>query len=157
MRKSVSILCALLALMLVITCIPFASAETTDLTGTEVTIWYMPQYEGFDDRMSKDLAQKVKDEYGIILNTEMLTWDAGPEKITVSMATGATPDILLDGATRIMPAIAADQVAELSDVQSFVQGKVYDSVPGMGTFNGKLVYLPVNINAGYNMCVTYHW
>ena len=57
MRKSVSILCALLALMLVITCIPFASAETTDLTGTEVTIWYMPQYEGFDDRMSNDLAQ----------------------------------------------------------------------------------------------------
>ena len=69
------------------------------------------------------------------------------------MATGATPDILLDGATRIMPAIAADQVAELTDVQSFIQGKVYDSVPGMGTFNGKLVYLPVNINAGYNMCV----
>lgn len=153
MRKSIYILCTLLAMMFVITCTPFALAETTDLTGTEVTIWYMPQYEGFDDRMSTDLAQKVKDEYGIILNTEMLTWDAGPEKITVSMATGATPDILLDGATRIMPAIAADQVVELTDVQAYIQGKVYDSVPGMGTFDGKFVYLPVNINAGYNMCV----
>lgn len=40
----------------------------------------MPLYEGFDEKMSQDLAQEVKEKYGIILNTEVLTWDAGPER-----------------------------------------------------------------------------
>lgn len=153
MKKSGSVLAVLLVLALVISGFSFASAESADLAGTEVTIWYMPLYEGFDTAMSQDLAKKVKDEYGIILNTEMLTWDAGPEKITVAMATGATPDILLDGATRIMPAIAADLVVEMDELKAFVDGKVYDTVVPMGTFDDKFVYLPVNINSGYNMCV----
>ena len=56
-----------------------ADTQQTDLEGAEVTFWYMPLYEGFDEKMSRDLAQEVKDKYGIILNTEVLTWDAGPE------------------------------------------------------------------------------
>ena len=56
-----------------------ADTQQTDLEGAEVTFWYMPVYEGFDEKMSRDLAQEVKDKYGIILNTEVLTWDAGPE------------------------------------------------------------------------------
>ena len=79
--------------------------EEADLMGTEVTFWYMPLYEGFDEKMSQDLAQEVKEKYGIILNTEVLTWDAGPEKVTVAMATGATPDLYLDTYSRIAPAI----------------------------------------------------
>ena len=67
----------------------------------------MPLYEGFDEKMSQDLAQEVKEKYGIILNTEVLTWDAGPEKVTVAMATGATPDLYLDTYSRIAPAIGA--------------------------------------------------
>lgn len=81
--------------------------EEADLKGTEVTFWYMPLYEGFDEKMSQDLAQEVKEKYGIILNTEVLTWDAGPEKVTVAMATGATPDLYLDTYSRIAPAIGA--------------------------------------------------
>ena len=81
--------------------------EEADLKGTDVTFWYMPLYEGFDEKMSQDLAQEVKEKYGIILNTEVLTWDAGPEKVTVAMATGATPDLYLDTYSRIAPAIGA--------------------------------------------------
>ena len=43
--------------------------EEADLKGTEVTFWYMTLYEGFDEKMSQDLAQEVKEKYGIILYT----------------------------------------------------------------------------------------
>ena len=92
-----------------------ADTPQADLEGTEITFWYMPLYEGFDEKMSRDLAQEVKDKYGIILNTEVLTWDAGPEKVTVAMATGATPDLYLDTYSRIAPAIGGGLTADITD------------------------------------------
>lgn len=153
MKKFLSLLSLLLITALVFSNVAVAETDSVDLAGTEVTIWYMPIYEGIDNRISNELAQKVKDEYGIILNTEMLTFDAGPEKITVSMATGATPDILLDAASRIMPAVSADLLAELNDVKAVVGDRTYETAIDIGTFNDKFVYMPVYLSSGYNMCV----
>jgi ABC-type glycerol-3-phosphate transport system substrate-binding protein len=89
MKKAIALAMSLLLAMSVFG--GAALASQTDLNGVEVTFWYMPLYEGFDELMSEKLAAEVKDAYGIILNTEVLTWDAGPEKVTVAMATTPPP------------------------------------------------------------------
>ena len=127
--------------------------EEADLMGTEVTFWYMPLYEGFDEKMSQDLAQEVKEKYGIILNTEVLTWDAGPEKVTVAMATGATPDLYLDTYSRIAPAIGGGLSADLSDTADALKDLLYDGVLDTGKLNGIQGYIPINLSQGYNITV----
>ncbi len=120
-----------------------ADTQQTDLEGAEVTFWYMPLYEGFDEKMSRDLAQEVKDKYGIILNTEVLTWDAGPEKVTVAMATGATPDLYLDTYSRIAPAIGGGLAADLSATAEELSPLLYDGVLDTGKLNGIQGYIPL--------------
>lgn len=130
-----------------------ADTQQTDLEGAEVTFWYMPLYEGFDEKMSRDLAQEVKDKYGIILNTEVLTWDAGPEKVTVAMATGATPDLYLDTYSRIAPAIGGGLAADLSVTAEELSPLLYDGVLDTGKLNGIQGYIPINLSQGYNITV----
>lgn len=130
-----------------------AMAGEMDLNGTEVTIWYMPLYEGFDERIAQDLSDKVRDEYGITLRTELLTFDAGPEKITVAMATGATPDILLDAYSRIAPAVDAGLLAEMDQLAAAMEGKLQDGIEAVCRPNGAFVYMPVGLSSGYNLCV----
>lgn len=109
--------------------------------------------KGFDEKMSQDLAQEVKEKYGIILNTEVLTWDAGPEKVTVAMATGATPDLYLDTYSRIAPAIGGGLSADLSDTADALKDLLYDGVLGTGKLNGIQGYIPINLSQGYNITV----
>lgn len=127
--------------------------QELDLTGTEITFWYMPLYEGFDEKMSGELAQEVKDKYGIILNTEVLTWDAGPEKVTVAMATGATPDLYLDTYSRIAPAIGGGLSADMTDLAGEISPMLYDGVLDTGSINGIQGYIPINLSQGYNITV----
>lgn len=131
----------------------WSTEQELDLTGTEITFWYMPLYEGFDEKMSRELAQEVKDKYGIILNTEVLTWDAGPEKVTVAMATGATPDLYLDTYSRIAPAIGGGLSADMTDLAGEIEQLLYDGVLDTGNMNGIQGYIPINLSQGYNITV----
>lgn len=130
-----------------------ADTPQADLEGTEITFWYMPLYEGFDEKMSRDLAQEVKDKYGIILNTEVLTWDAGPEKVTVAMATGATPDLYLDTYSRIAPAIGGGLTADITDTAQALSPLLYEGVLETGKLDAVQGYIPINLSQGYNITV----
>ena len=130
-----------------------ADTPQADLEGTEITFWYMPLYEGFDEKMSRDLAQEVKDKYGIILNTEVLTWDAGPEKVTVAMATGATPDLYLDTYSRIAPAIGGGLTADITDTAVALRPLLYEGVLDTGKLDAVQGYIPINLSQGYNITV----
>lgn len=130
-----------------------ADTLQADLEGTEITFWYMPLYEGFDEKMSRDLAQEVKDKYGIILNTEVLTWDAGPEKVTVAMATGATPDLYLDTYSRIAPAIGGGLTADITDTAEALSPLLYEGVLDTGKLDAVQGYIPINLSQGYNITV----
>lgn len=130
-----------------------ADTPQADLEGTEITFWYMPLYEGFDEKMSRDLAQEVKDKYGIILNTEVLTWDAGPEKVTVAMATGATPDLYLDTYSRIAPAIGGGLTADITDTAEALSPLLYEGVLDTGKLDAVQGYIPINLSQGYNITV----
>ena len=130
-----------------------ADMPQADLEGTEITFWYMPLYEGFDEKMSRDLAQEVKDKYGIILNTEVLTWDAGPEKVTVAMATGATPDLYLDTYSRIAPAIGGGLTADITDTAEALRPLLYEGVLDTGKLDAVQGYIPINLSQGYNITV----
>lgn len=130
-----------------------ADTPQADLEGTEITFWYMPLYEGFDEKMSRDLAQEVKDKYGIILNTEVLTWDAGPEKVTVAMATGATPDLYLDTYSRIAPAIGGGLTADITDTAQALSPLLYEGVLDTGKLDAVQGYIPINLSQGYNITV----
>lgn len=130
-----------------------ADTPQADLEGTEITFWYMPLYEGFDEKMSRDLAQEVKDKYGIILNTEVLTWDAGPEKVTVAMATGATPDLYLDTYSRIAPAIGGGLTADITDTAQALSPLLYEGVLDTGKLEAIQGYIPINLSQGYNITV----
>lgn len=125
-------------------------SEKLDAT---VSMWYYPRYEGFEQLINDTLTDAVKEEYGITLKGEMLAWDNGPEKFTVACATGATPDIYLDGWSRCSPAVAADLCIELGDLAADLKSVMKESYLEDGFYNGKQYYIANCDAGGYQMGV----
>ena len=96
------------------------SSETTTDTQEEhepvtLTVWF------YADPGKEEFYQKwfeaVHEEYPwITMEYEVLPYESGPEKVTVAYATNTTPDILLDGYSRIAPAVNAGITADVTDV-----------------------------------------
>lgn len=119
-----------------------------------VSLWIMPLYDTFVDTVKTTYVNAVKAKYpNVTIATELLSWDAGPEKITVAMATGATPDLLQDVQARLAPGWAAGLSVDISDVVERVKGIVQPGFQNLGMKDGKHYYLPVMTNNGYNFAV----
>jgi multiple sugar transport system substrate-binding protein len=90
---------------------------------------------------------------GIIVAKEMITYDAGPEKVMVSMASGTTPDIYLDGTARIAPAIERGLCVDVSDVIKDLDGIILPGYTKVLMKDGKNYCVPQASLNGYNISV----
>lgn len=117
---------------------------------TEVLLWHFPLYDGAEQFFSETLAAAVKEKYpNITLKTEMLSWDAGPERLTVAMATGATPDLIIDGHARLNPGVFAGLCADISDLREEFKPLMYDGYDEIGLVDGSYFFMPVANSNGY--------
>ena len=119
-----------------------------------VTLWVMPLYDTYLEMLKTTYAKAVKAKYpNVTVATELLSWDAGPEKITVAMATKATPDLLQDINARLAPGWDAGLAVDISDVAERVKGIMLDGYKKLGMKDGKHYYMPTLTNNGYNFAV----
>ena len=120
----------------------------------EILLWIFPQYDTFEDLVKGEYAKAIKAKYpNVTLNTELLSWDTGPEKLTVAMATKATPDFMMDGLSRLAPGIFAGLCADMTDVMTKVKGIVLEGFQTEGKVDGKNYYMPTATSNGYNYTV----
>ena len=116
-----------------------------------LSVWY------YDDPGVSDVmdawAQAVQSAYSwITLKFEALPYDSGPEKFTVACATGTTPDIYIDGYSRIAPAVYAGLTVDLKELvdthQDAFLGKQEE-----GLVDGKLGYISHSTDSAYAVLV----
>lgn len=85
----------------------------------------------------------MKENPGVSMKLEMLNYNGGPEKVNVAIATGATPDILIDDPVRLIADYAArGAVVDMEDVidKSTIHAGFLPDV----TLNGKVYAYPVS-------------
>lgn len=117
----------------------------------DVVMWYLSGET--DPESITNLPETVKKYYPWVnLIMEPLPGDSGPEKISIAYATNTCPDILLDGYSRISPAVNAGLTVDLTDVYEANKGVFYGA-PTEGVRDGKNWYLPLYTGAAYCMVV----
>ena len=84
---------------------------------------------------------------------KLLSYDAGPEKLTIAMATNATPDFMQDGLSRLAPGIQGNLCADVTDLIGRLGGILLKGFEKEGVKDGKNYYVPTNTNNGYNFAV----
>jgi ABC-type glycerol-3-phosphate transport system substrate-binding protein len=128
--------------------------QSSTAATTEVRLWHFPETTNSEKFHSETLAAAVKAKYpNITLRSEMLSWDAGPERMTVAMATRTTPDIIIDNESRLNPGIFAGLAADVSDLRREFASAMYDGFENVGRVNGVYYYVPLSVGGIYNMSV----
>lgn len=130
-----------------------AEAAPAGQEAVELTFWRMSTE--FSDEDIAAFCKKVTEKYPYItLKTEALSYDSGPEKLTVAMATNATPDIYLDVYSRIAPAVGANLLADMTDLIDTLKGaQMAEGYASIGNIDGKNYYAALLTNNGYNLGV----
>ena len=119
-----------------------------------ISLWVMPLYEAFIDDLKATYPAAITKAYpNITLAPELLSWDAGPEKLTVAMATGATPDFMNDVYARLAPGIDAKLCVDISDVITAEKDVIMAGFQTIGKVDGKNYYAATMTNNGYNFAV----
>jgi len=117
----------------------------------DISMWVFPLFDGYENIMQVQFPATIKAKYpNITLTTEVLSWDSGPEKLTVAMATGATPDMMNDGLPRLAAGIGANLCVDMTDVVNDLKGLLL-TPEKEGIVNGKNYYIADSTTNGYNM------
>ena len=119
-------------------------AATEDLAA-ELTLWSMPLGgESTEDMLTNDLIAGFNEMYpNVKINLEMLTWEAGPEKLQVALGTGTTPDLYIDGTARTAGLPSKNVLVDISDVIAKYQDDYYPALLNIGKVDGKNYILPI--------------
>ena len=158
-RFNAAILCTVFLVSLLTGCHGMDGAmnsgsDHTDAEPVEVSLWILPEYDTFEELVKEEFTPDVKKKYpNITLKTELLSWDTGPEKLTVAMATGSTPDMMDDGLSRLAPGIYAGLCADITDLMAKIRDLLKDGYQSEGMINGRNYYLPITASNGYNFTV----
>jgi ABC-type glycerol-3-phosphate transport system substrate-binding protein len=127
-----------------------SAASDSGEAPVEVSFWFYSTYPGAEELYTQKLPAAVKARYPhITLKPEMQPYDTGPERLTVAMATGGTPDLYLDNASRILPGIHAGLVADVSGLHSEFVSDMFEGCENLGFFSGSYYTIPVMLNNGY--------
>lgn len=112
-----------------------------------LTAWYMaidgidPYYEAWGNAVTEKYPW-------ISIEFEALTADAIAEKFAVACATGTTPDLYLDGYSRIAPAVHANLTIDLTQVVEANKDRFYSEQKD-GIVNGQNRYIAISDGAPY--------
>lgn len=138
MSKKRSILCAVLAAMVVLPCcsgkdIPAEPAETLepDVREKEITLWTFPVGNWGNLTSVSSLIAGFQREYPETqVNVECLTYDDGDEKIREAIQKGEAPDLVFEGPERLVADWGArGLLVDLSDLwDSDAAGGIYENI-----------------------------
>lgn len=138
MSKKRSILCAVLAAMVVLPCcggkdIPAEPAETLepDVREQEITLWTFPVGNWGNLTSVSSLIAGFQREYPETqVNVECLTYDDGDEKIREAIQKGEAPDLVFEGPERLVADWGArGLLVDLSDLwDSDAAGGIYENI-----------------------------
>jgi ABC-type glycerol-3-phosphate transport system substrate-binding protein len=116
----------------------------------ELTVWFYPASTVTTEDTYAALAAKVNNLYpNIKVISELQSFAAGPERFTLALATGATPDIYFDGYSRCAPAVQAGLTVDLTDVAQQIKPYINEPAEHNGTVNGKNYALDYALSWGY--------
>jgi len=143
MRKMLSL--AFVAVMLCVTV--FDVVAQTAAKKIELTWWAYPRFTtaGKDPGVyEQELINRYqKENPNVTITLEMLSYNGGPEKVNVAIATGAAPNIIIDDPVRLIADLASrgalvemDNVIDKTKIQP---GFIPDSM-----FGGKMYMYPVS-------------
>ncbi len=174
MKKTISLLLAgLMLLAMLAGCAPAETGTTPASTGgsstgtasttpedpkdalkTDIQVWQFMQYEDIESMFKDDVLKTFGEEYkNVKVNLEILNGDTGPEKIMVAMGSGSTPDLLLDIASRVIPAVAKGLAASLTDLRSELGDILPESSVSPGLVDGEYYYISTALARGYHMTI----
>lgn len=129
-----------------------ASSESgaTDPDPVTLTMWI---YDGNTNDVYSAFADEIHEAYPwITIDIEFLPFDSGPEKFTIACATGTTPDLYLDGFSRISPAVHSGLCIDITDVLEANANTLLNEQPD-GCIDGKHYYLATSTGAAYGLAV----
>jgi ABC-type glycerol-3-phosphate transport system substrate-binding protein len=116
----------------------------------ELTFWYYPVFESAEDVLGDELAAKVNKLYpNIRVNHEIQSWDAGPERFTLALASGQTPDVIHDTYSRLGAAVNAGLTLDLTDVVQQITPYINPPARHKGTVNGRNMAIDMDMSWGY--------
>lgn len=99
----------------------------------EITFWNFPNFQPLDGQVGKYEEQIIsafnEKHPEIKVNLEMLSFDGGPEKLNLAIATNTAPDVLYDAPGRIIDYGKKGLLAPLNDM--FTEGILEDISPAL--------------------------
>ncbi len=130
------------------TAAPAAATETTEFLKAEITVWFYPDIpdanaaENFYTNTIK--AQFAEKFPGIKVNIETLTWDGGPDKVNVAIASGTTPDVLYDSPQRVYGYVGKGLMEPINDVIESIKDSIYESLWDIASIDGQRYTAAIN-------------
>lgn len=150
MKKILTLL--IIALMAFTLCSCKADTEGTtegDQEQVTLSVWYYA--DAGTGEVYETWANDINEKYPwITIELEELPYDSGPQKFTVACATDTTPDIYIDGYSRIAPAVNSGLTMDLTDVYD-ANKDIFVGTPIDGAVDGKFKYLATHTGLAYGM------
>ena len=118
--------------------------EDGDLSA-EITIWSMPLTSGveYDEILKNDLITPFNKVYPKVkVNVDMMTWEGGPERLSIALGTGSTPDIYLDGTARTAALPTKAKLVDMTELINKYKDKILPSLLDIGVVDGKYYLVP---------------
>ena len=166
MKKTLSILLALLMVMSLAACGGNPSPGTTQAPQTNtteantpastaatndpvtLTVWYYADGDLATQGYAK-WAEQVKAAYPYItIEFEELPYDSGPEKFTMSLSTNSNPDMYFDTYSRCAPAIKAGKTLDVTELREKYSNE-FLGTQADGVVDGKYHAIVTNTGAAY--------
>ncbi|URN95041.1 MAG: extracellular solute-binding protein [Candidatus Pristimantibacillus lignocellulolyticus] len=124
-----------------------ATADTAE--PVEITWWNFPNFTALDGEVGKFEKQIIaafnEKHPEITVNLEMLTFDGGPEKLNVAIATKTAPDVIYDAPGRIIDWAKKDLLASIDDMfTNEVKADITPAIIEQSSVDGMMYMFPFN-------------
>ncbi|NJD01073.1 MAG: extracellular solute-binding protein, partial [Ruminiclostridium sp.] len=132
-----------------------AKAESTAAElKADVTIWVYPAFEKIDQFFNEKVNAEFKKKFsGVNATIEVIPYDGGPNKVNVAIASGSTPDGLIDTPMRINGYAAKNVLVSLDKELEGIKNDVYPGMIDASLVDGKRYVIPLFATGGYTFAV----
>lgn len=125
------------------------ASQQPEAKPVEITFWNFPTFQPLDGEVGKyekQLIEAFNKKYPEIkVNLEMLTFEAGPEKLNVAIATNTAPDVIYDAPGRIIDWGKKGYLAPLNDmVTDEVKNDISQSFWNLSMVQDQVYMYPIN-------------
>lgn len=128
---------------------PVAEETVKPADPVEITWWNFPNFTALDGEVGKFEKQLIaafnEKHPNITVNLEMLTFEGGPEKLNVAIATDTAPDVIYDAPGRIIDWAKNGLLAPIDDMFTpEVRGDIEQAIIEQSSVDGTMYMYPFN-------------